>query len=919
MVTLDRSRSGLFVLSLAATIAVTLAATAAAAPVTLHVSPRGNDRWSGTIAAPDAATTDGPFATLERARDELRKRRAAGSVADGATVLVHAGTYELERTFTLGPDDSGTTEAPVVYRAAPGEKAVIIGGRRITGFKPWKGSILRADVAAQGFNDLAIRALILDGQRQPLARYPNFEADNPYGGGWAFADGKLVPMYADQPGEVNNTLHYRARDARIWAHPDEVEVFVFPRFNWWNNIVPIRSIDRAKRLITLAGEASYAIRPGDRYYFRNAREELDAPGEWYHDRRAGTLDFWPPRPLEGRDVVAPRIATLVRLEPATAHVTIRGFVLECTTGEAVVLRETAWCLVAGNTIRNVGDYHHGGVAVLGGKFNRVSGNDVHDVGSHGISISGGDRKTLTPAANVADNNYIHHVGVEYKQGVGISLDGVGNRAEHNLIHDGPRMGIMFSGNNLVINDNEIRHVNLETEDTGAVYTGGRDWISSRGTVIKHNYFHDMLGFGKDAEGHWVSPHFAWGVYLDDNTGGVDVIGNIVARCSRAGLHLHNGRDNVIVNNVLVDNGEQQFEYSGWTSKHSYWKEHLRTMIQGYEMVKGQPAWKGMRGMDLDPRHAVLADGTIMSGNLFRGNIVAYSGERPSYVRVNDVNFAKNPVDRNVVWHHGLPVKTGQHKAGKDVSGNLVPNPGFSKGKTGELPDDWHWQVRPRPDAQAGLAIDPATGQGKVLRMDAARVAEKPRDNTPIVVSREFTAKQGHSYRLRGRFRSDRPGASAGFMLQSYMAGVYFWANWPNEVKVGTGWAPAEFVFTIPGPGAPGYNARMTSFVARVDFPDDKGSLFVDDVSLTEVERLDEWTSWQALGNDTHSVVADPKFIDPSKDDYRLRPDSPAWKLGFQAIPVEQIGPYRDELRASWPIVEAPGAREHPVRVPQDQP
>ena len=109
---------------------------------------------------------------------------------------------------------------------------------------------------------------------------------------------------------------------------------------------------------------------------------------------------------------------------------------------------------------------------------------------------------------------------------------MGNRASHNLIHDGPRMGIMFSGNNLVIEYNHIRHVNLETEDTGAVYTGGRDWISSRGTVIRYNYFHDILGYGQDQNGNWVSPHFAWGVYLDDNAGGVDVIGNIVAALPR---------------------------------------------------------------------------------------------------------------------------------------------------------------------------------------------------------------------------------------------------------------------------------------------------------------------------------------------------------------------------------------------------
>lgn len=893
-----------------------LTASAVGAAVTLHVGPGGNDRWSGRLGAPDATKGDGPFATLERARDEVRRLRKEGKAAEGVTVLVHSGLYELERTLAFGPDDSGTAAAPVVFRAAPGEKPVVIGGRRINGFRPLKGAIVRADVGAQGFKDTVIRALIVDGKRQPLARYPNFVPDNPYGGGWAFVDGKLVPMYADQPGEDRRTLHYRAKDAREWARPEEVEVFVFPRYNWWNNIVPIKAIDRQARTITLTSDASYPIRPGDRYYFRNAPEELDAPGEWYHDRRAGTLDYWPTGPVEKQQVYAPRLSMLIRLDPGTSYVTIRGFTLECATGEAVALRETVGCLIAGNTVRNVGDYQHGAVTVGGGHDNRVAGNDIHDVGSHGVSLLGGDRKTLTPARNVADNNYIHHIGLEYKQGVGISLNGVGNRVEHNLIHDGPRMGVMFSGNDLVIEFNHVRHMNLETEDTGAVYTGGRDWISSRGTVVRYNYFHDMLGFGKDETGRWVSPRFAWGVYLDDNAGGVDVIGNIIARCSRAGIHLHNGRDNLLENNVLVDNGQHQFEYSGWTDKHSYWTNHLPTMLEGYDLVKGQPAWKGKRGMEIEPRQAVLPDGTIMSGNVFERNVVSYRGEQADYVRVNSLNFERNPVDRNLVWHDGRPIATGQHQAGKDLGGNLVPNFGFDQGQAGALPEGWQWQIRPRPDARAGLTTSPAGRRGKVLRIDAARVASKPRDNEPIVVSRDFPVKQGHAYRLKARFRSDRPGARARLMLQSYIANDYFWANSPNEVKVGPEWTPAEFVFTVPGPGDRGYNPRMKAFRARVDFPDDEGSLYVDDVSLNEVERLDEWTSWQARGMDRHSIVADPKFVDPERDDYRLRPDSPAFSLGFKPIPVEKIGPYRDDLRASWPIVEAPGAREHPVRVPE---
>jgi hypothetical protein len=53
--------------------------------------------------------------------------------------------------------------------------------------------------------------------------------------------------------------------------------------------------------------------------------------------------------------------------------------------------------------------------------------------------------------------------------------------------------------------------------------------------------------------------------------------------------------------------------------------------------------------------------------------------------------------------------------------------------------------------------------------------------------------------------------------------------------------------------------------------------------------------------DRDSVVADPLFVNPSEDDYRLRPESPAWALGFEPIPVERIGCFQDPLRASWPL------------------
>ena len=94
------------------------------------------------------------------------------------------------------------------------------------------------------------------------------------------------------------------------------------------------------------------------------------------------------------------------------------------------------------------------------------------------------------------------------------------------------------------------------------------------------------------------------------------------------------------------------------------------------------------------------------------------------------------------------------------------------------------------------------------------------------------------------------------------------------------------------------------------------------MTFKDVPPEKQWEEWTKLGFEEHSVIADPLFVDPKNDDYRLEPDSPALELGFKPIPVEKIGPYESPLRASWPIVEAEGVREHSLRLdvlPKPQP
>jgi hypothetical protein len=888
---------------------------AALAGTDLYVSPAGNDAWSGRRAEPNAAKSDGPLASLVGARDAVRAARKAGAAPTPITVWVRGDTYFLTRPLQLTAEDGGTPASPIVYRAVPGETPILIGGRAVTGFTIDHGAVLKADLARQGLAGVAFRQLYFNGRRQPLARWPNQDPRHPVSGGWAYIDGRLTEKYLDQPGDSRRELHCRPADARHWQRPTEGEVLVFPRYNWWNNLIRIAKVDTQQRTITLAADASYALRPGDRYFVAGLREELDAPGEWYLDAARSTLYFWPPAAIDCGPVYVPVVKNIVELGPGTAHVTLRGFTLECCSGSAIRLQDCRQCLVAGCTIRNVSGYQGAGVTISGGRECGVVGCDIDDVGCHGIALNGGDQKTLTPAGHYADNNHIAHVGALYKQGCGGSIGGVGNRASHNLIHHVPRWCISPMGNNHTIELNHLHHASLETEDTGAIYVMSIDWLSGYGTLVRHNFIHDVLGFGRDATtGRWTSPYFAWGIYLDWSPNGVRVEGNLVARTPRGAIMVHDGRDNRLENNILVDAAQQQIECSGWTTKTRFWTDGEKRFhwSRQYDSVAGQAAWR-TPGITLrDPRTAPLADGHTMHHNRVLRNVLYYHNPQAKAILYRHAPCAENPSDNNLVWNMGHPVRTDQFRAGRTVGANLVPNPGFEERAASGTPQRWSWHIHPSAKDQAQACDDHPHGGRFCLRFAGTPEAankDKPQwARVPSFRSEELAAEPGATYRLAVWLRAAQAHTAVEIGAQAYRAGKYHWMA-AQTVSVGTEWTPYELAFPLPGPNDRGYHAEMRRFYVRLRLPAETGTVWADDVTLHRAEPLTQWGAWQALGQDQHSLVADPRFVAPEKDDYRLRSDSPAWKLGFQPIPLEKIGPYQSELRATWPVVERPETME----------
>ncbi len=56
--------------------------------------------------------------------------------------------------------------------------------------------------------------------------------------------------------------------------------------------------------------------------------------------------------------------------------------------------------------------------------------------------------------------------------------------------------------------------------------------------------------------------------------------------------------------------------------------------------------------------------------------------------------------------------------------------------------------------------------------------------------------------------------------------------------------------------------------------------------------------WRQMGFDQHSVYADPMFVDPENKDYRVKPESPALKLGFKNFEMGKWG-LTDEFPKMW--------------------
>ena len=541
------------------------------ASLTFYVSPIGNDSWSGHLAAPAADGRNGPLATVTGALKVARAARERSKAEPVAiNVVLRAGTYTLAESITLTPEDSAETPAHRFTIANyPGETPILSGGVRITGWKrvPGKTNLWQAVIPDVGIGKGHIRSLFVNDRRAVRARTPNA--------------GAFFRMQGERLSDKPAQFKFRPGDIRPhWVEERDAEIVAFEK--WINFRHFIRTVLVESNIVRLSTNAApHTHEAGARYFVENTADALDAPGEWYHDRKNGVVIYWPEpgEDLAQAEVVAPRLTELLLLKgdlpgrKPIRHVMLSGLTFShtdwtiqehgYTDSQAAVripgeLRAEAAvdCVIEQCTFS-----HLGGYAIdlgAGCQRNRVVGNHIFDMGAGGIRLGEPAAKRPGPFeanhSHTITDNHLHQLGRVYAPAVGVLILQSGtNRVAHNHIHDlyytAVSVGWNWGYEETPCRENAIEFNHMHDigqfmlSDMGAVYTLG----ILKGTVIRNNLIHDVNSF----------TYGGWGLYTDEGSSDIVLENNVVYRCKSAGFHQHYGRDNIVRNNVFAFGKEHQ--------------------------------------------------------------------------------------------------------------------------------------------------------------------------------------------------------------------------------------------------------------------------------------------------------------------------------------------------------------------------
>jgi hypothetical protein len=559
------------------------------------VAPNGSDTNG-------AGSIEQPFASLERARDEIRQQKKAGKEGKSFTVFLREGTYFRNTTFELNKEDSGSEKSRVIFSSYNNEKVTIHGGVNISRenmrkttdpeilsrlYPSVQNEIFEINLKSLGIDDYgtltprgfsrpyqpAPMELFCNSEAMKLARWPNDSLVH---------IGKVI-----DPGSVprNNDFSnrggiftYDVDQPGRWKDANEIWISGFFRVGYADDAVKVADIDYSNKTITTVQPHIYGFGSGkgfNRWYAYNLLEEIDVPGEYFIDRGKGILYFFPPEGELTNVDLSVLEEPLVAIENGS-FINFKNITFECARGMGVYIERGNDNVIENCVFRNLGevavsigkgvlpfeDLKHAGTGtpasrVLGSilahqydntTFNREAGTGhlvtachIYNTGTGGVSLGGGDRLTLVKGNNRVENCLIHDFNrLDRSYKVGININGVGNIIRNCEIFNSPGSAIMLHGNEHLIEYNNIHHAVIDGDDMGAIYYG-RD-PSEFGNKVQYNFFH-----------HIGNEHgMIMAVYHDDGACGMEVTGNVFYKAGSRTVMIGGGNDNVYESNIFID-------------------------------------------------------------------------------------------------------------------------------------------------------------------------------------------------------------------------------------------------------------------------------------------------------------------------------------------------------------------------------
>lgn len=528
-------------------------AAASQASLDLYVSPTGSDTNNGLVPNPGSGS-DGPFATIEKARQYLKVLRRTTGVPHPVTIYMRGGVYRMPTGVEFEGEDSGIAGSSMTVRNYPGEVPYLRGSIEIDNWEPLSditalatipssvhNKVLQANLFELGATNLGIPtnrgipslwqdgiAQLYDKQKPcSLASYPNL--------------GQEMLKSEDQGSNFVTHSDLIPRMAQ-WGVVTEGFVHGYLGNNYADTMIRIGSYNLLNGRMDLTAASYYGYKPEARFRVENVLAELDAPGEYYIDRLLGRVYYYPLSRTGAVDCeLSISSRTMVRVITAS-HLNFNGLVVEQGWRNGFEIISAPNTQISGCTIRNMGNMG----AYIRSPGNNVRSTDVYNVGTTGLYIIGGTRSTLTPGNMVIDNCRVWNFGLtDYAYSPGIKVEGVGNAVTRSSISDGHHFGVFVEGNDHLIEGNDFANLATDTLDAGAL-AFNRDW-THRGNVVRRNRFRNIYDRHRSAINDRRSD--TWAVYLDDCISGMLVEDNIFINVGAAFV-IGGGRDNIFRNNII---------------------------------------------------------------------------------------------------------------------------------------------------------------------------------------------------------------------------------------------------------------------------------------------------------------------------------------------------------------------------------